>query len=68
MYSSYSAAKNMQEIAEVKLTNCGLEVTDFRKNCDCGISELRLSNIPLKVGELRLRTPKKLRVPTSDNT
>jgi hypothetical protein len=65
--SSYSAAKNMPEIAEVKLSSCGLEDADFRKNCDCGIAELRLrSNIPLKVAELRLRTPKKLRVPTSE--
>jgi hypothetical protein len=46
----------MPEIAEVKLSSCGLEVADFRKNCDCGIAELRLrSNIPLKVAELRLR-------------
>ncbi len=29
--------------------NCGLEVADIRKNCDCGIAELRLrSNISLK--------------------
>jgi hypothetical protein len=46
----------MPEIAEVKLSSCRLEVADFRKNCDCGIAELRLrSNIPLKVAELRLR-------------
>jgi hypothetical protein len=44
--SSYSAAKKLPKIAEVKLSNCGLEVADFRKNCDCGIAELRLrSNI-----------------------
>jgi hypothetical protein len=68
----------MPEIAKVKLSSCGLEVVDFRKNCDCGIAELRLrSNILLniaelrlrkfflQVAELRLRTPKKLRVPTS---
>jgi hypothetical protein len=53
--SSYSAAKNMSEMAEVKLS-CGHEVADFRKNCDCGIAKMRLrSNIPLKVAELRLR-------------
>jgi hypothetical protein len=46
----------MTEIAEGKLSNCGLEVADIRKNCDYGIAELRLrSNIPLKVAELRLR-------------
>jgi hypothetical protein len=28
----------MLEIAEVKLSNSGLEVADFRKNCDCGIA------------------------------
>jgi hypothetical protein len=63
----------MLEIAEAKLSSCGLEVVDFRKNCDCGIAELWLrSNIPLKVAELRLqkfflqvaelrlRTPKKV--------
>jgi hypothetical protein len=63
----------MPEIAEVKLANCRFEITDFRKNCDCGIEELRLrSNIPskvaelplrkffLQVAELRLRTPEKV--------
>jgi hypothetical protein len=46
----------MLDIVEVKLSNCGFEIGDFRKNCDCGIAELRLrSNIPLKVAELRLR-------------
>ncbi len=46
----------MPEIAEVKLSSCGPEVVDVRKNCDCGIAELRLrSNITLKVVELRLR-------------
>jgi hypothetical protein len=33
--SSYSTAKNMPKIAEVKLSRCGLEVADFRKKCDC---------------------------------
>jgi hypothetical protein len=40
--SIYSNAKNTPKIAEVKLSNCGLEVADFRKNCDCGIAELIL--------------------------
>jgi hypothetical protein len=30
--------KNMPEIAEVKLSSCGLEVADLKKNCDCGIA------------------------------
>jgi hypothetical protein len=34
--SSYSNAKNMPKISEVKLSICGVEVVDFRKNCDCG--------------------------------
>jgi hypothetical protein len=43
----------MPEIAEVKLSSCELEVAEFRKNCDCGIAELRLrSNITLEVAEL----------------
>jgi hypothetical protein len=51
-----STAKNVPKIAELKLSSCGLEVADFRKNCDCGIAELRLwSNISSKVAELRLR-------------
>jgi hypothetical protein len=33
-----SMAKNMPKIAEVKFSSCGLEVADFRKNCDCGIA------------------------------
>ncbi len=28
----------MPDIAEVKLSGCGLEVADFRKNCNCGIA------------------------------
>jgi hypothetical protein len=69
----------MPKIAEVTLSSCGLEVADFRKNCDCEIAELQLrSNLSLKVAELRLRkcflqvaelrlrTKKKLRLPTSD--
>jgi hypothetical protein len=35
-------AKNLPKIAEVKLSSCGLDVGGFRKNCDCGIAELRL--------------------------
>ncbi len=39
----------MPKIAELKLSSCGLEVADFRKNCDCGIAELRLrSSISVK--------------------
>jgi hypothetical protein len=39
----------MPKIAELKLSSCGLEVADFRKNCNCGIAELRLrSSISLK--------------------
>jgi hypothetical protein len=39
----------MPKIAEVQLSSCGLEVAGFTKNCDCGITELRLrSNISLK--------------------
>jgi hypothetical protein len=42
-------AKNMPKIAEMKLSSCGLEVAEIRKNCDGGIVELRLrSNIALK--------------------
>jgi hypothetical protein len=36
--SSYSAAKIMPEIAEVKHSSCRLEVAGLRKNCDCGIA------------------------------
>jgi hypothetical protein len=56
----------MPKIVEVKLSSCGLEVAGFRKNCDCGIAELRLwSNISFKscgiaIAELRLRTQKKV--------
>jgi hypothetical protein len=39
-----STAKNMLKTTEVKLSICGLEVADFRKNCDCEIAELRLRN------------------------
>jgi hypothetical protein len=40
LISSYSMAKNMPKIAEVKLSSCGLEVVNFRKIADCGIAEL----------------------------
>jgi hypothetical protein len=47
MISSYSAAKNMPEIAEVKLSSCGLEVANFKKiliaelrSCGCGATFL----------------------------
>jgi hypothetical protein len=33
-----STAENVPKIAEWKLSSCGLEVADFRKNCDCGIA------------------------------
>jgi hypothetical protein len=36
-----STAENVPKIAELKLSSCGLEVADFRKNFDCGIAELR---------------------------
>ncbi len=38
MISSYSTAKNMMKIAEMKLSSCGLEVADFRKNCYCEVA------------------------------
>jgi hypothetical protein len=60
----------------MKLSSCGLEVVDLRKNCDCRIAELRLrSNISLKscgiaiaevllqVAELQLRILKKVARP-----
>jgi hypothetical protein len=39
----------MLKNAELNFPSCGLEVVDFRKNCDCGIAELGLrSNMSLK--------------------
>jgi hypothetical protein len=35
-----STAKNMPKIAEIKLSRCGLEDVDIRKNYDCGITFL----------------------------
>jgi hypothetical protein len=31
-------AKNAPKIAEVKLSSCGLELADSKKNCDCGVA------------------------------
>ncbi len=36
--SSYSKAKNMPKIAEVKLLSCRLDVAGFRKNWDCRVA------------------------------
>jgi hypothetical protein len=63
-----STAKNMPISVELKFSDCGLEVADIRKNCDCGIAEqhslkvavLRLRKCLLQVAELRLRTFKKV--------
>jgi hypothetical protein len=39
----------MLKNAELKLPSCGLEVADFRKNCDFSIAEMWLrSNMSLK--------------------
>jgi hypothetical protein len=47
--------------AEVKLSSYGLEVADFRKNCDCGIAELRLrNNISLKSCGIAIADSKKV--------
>jgi hypothetical protein len=32
-----STAENVPKIEEFKLSSCGLEVADFRRNCNCGI-------------------------------
>jgi hypothetical protein len=40
-----STVKNMLKIAEMKLSSCGLEVADIRKNCYCGIAKLQLRSI-----------------------
>jgi hypothetical protein len=62
----------MPKNAELKLLSCGLKVADFRKNCDCGIVELRLRNCDCGRASFKLRNcecglKKKLRVPTSAN-
>jgi hypothetical protein len=55
-----STAKNMPKIAKMKLSSCGLEVADIRKNYDCGIAELRLrSNISLKSCGIAIADSKK---------
>jgi hypothetical protein len=37
----------------VKLSSCGFEIAEFRKNGNCGIAELRLqSNFSLKDAEV----------------
>jgi hypothetical protein len=53
MHRPDSTAKNIPKIAEMKLSSCGLEVADIRKNCDCGIAELRLRTDILIQGRLR---------------
>jgi hypothetical protein len=71
--------KNMLKIAKTKLSSCGLEVAGHQKKLNCRIAELwlrsnifykvaelRLRKCFLQVAELRLRTQKMLRVPTSD--
>jgi hypothetical protein len=51
----------MPKNAELKLPSCGLEVVDFRKNCDCGIAELRLrSNMSLKSCGIAIADSKKV--------
>jgi hypothetical protein len=68
--------KNLLKIAEVKLSSCGLEVADFRKNCDCGVAVAdqqfckKLRNCNCRSASLKLRScdcrlKKKLCVPTS---
>jgi hypothetical protein len=38
--SSYSNAKNIPKIAEVKLSSCGLEVADFKlRTLSCGLQK-----------------------------
>jgi hypothetical protein len=64
----------MPKIAEVKLSSCGLEFADFRKNCDCGTVEehffKKLRNCDCGSASFKLRNcdcglKQKLRVPTS---
>jgi hypothetical protein len=49
----------MPRIAEMKLSSCGLEVADIRKNCDCGVAVAEQHCLK-KVAELRFRTQKKV--------
>jgi hypothetical protein len=63
-----STAENVPKIAELKLSSCGLEVADFRKNCDCGMAEqhffkscgIAIADVLPSSAELRLRTQKKV--------
>jgi hypothetical protein len=69
----------MQKITEMKLSCCGLDVADFRKNCDCRVAvvELRSYNslkscriaiaevLPSRCGVAIADFFFKLRVPTS---
>ncbi len=58
------------------LSSCGLEVADFRKNCDCGVSVaeqhffkscgIAIVEVLPSSAELQLQTQIQLRVPTSD--
>jgi hypothetical protein len=68
----------MPKIAEMKLSSCGFEVADIRKNCDCGIAVAeqhffkKLRNCDCGSASFKLRNcdcglQKKLRVPTSAN-
>ncbi len=69
LISSYSTAKNMLKIAEVKLSSCGLRkklrlrncgATSLKKlrNCDCGSASIKLQNCDCGL-------ERKLRMPTS---
>jgi hypothetical protein len=64
------------EIAELKLSSCGLEVADFRKNCDCGVAVAEqhffkscgiaiVEALPSSCGISIADSKKKLRLPTS---
>jgi hypothetical protein len=54
-------AKNMPKIAEVKLSTCGLEAADFRKNCYCEIvvaeqrSFKKLRNCDCEIASVKLQ-------------
>jgi hypothetical protein len=66
-----STAKNMPKIAEVKLSSCGLEVADLRKNYGCRIARLRLRNCDCGSAAFKFRNydcglKKMLRLPTSE--
>ncbi len=63
-FHSYSTGSHGQKYAEIcgnSVKSCGLKVAEIRKNCDCGIAELRrLRKCFLSLAELRLRTQKKV--------